>query len=124
MNLFLFTGHLSAAPTLTKPNGTAVVRFRLIRNEYAGTDQESGERRDERVVAADFVCFGKRGEALAQHAQKGDAIEVQARFENNVYEKGDGEKVYSYNLVVTAWEFGAPGRQKREQLDQQAGRDR
>lgn len=120
MNLFLFSGHLSAAPVMTQPNGKAVVRFRLIRNEFTGTDDD-GNRREDRVVAADFVCFGKRGEALAKHAQKGDALEVQARFENNNYEK-NGEMVYSYNLIVDSWEFGAPGRLKREQLEQ-AGRE-
>lgn len=117
MNILHFSGRLASAPVLTTPRGTTVVRFKLIRNEYAGTE-EGGERRADRVVAIDFAAFGKRGEAIAKHAAQGDALHLTARLENNNYEK-NGEDVYGFNFVVLDFEFGAPGKQKREWLDQQ-----
>jgi single-strand DNA-binding protein len=116
MNLFAYDGRLAKAPELTRPNGAAVCRFTLIRNEYRGVDAGTGSKRDERKVAIPFTAFDAQAEAIAKHAMQGDQLLVRARVENNVYEK-DGADVHGYNFVVQEFDFGAPGPQKREQLN-------
>ena len=116
-NSLNFVGRIAKAPLLTRPNGHSICKFTLIRNEYTGKD-DAGEKRDERIVALPLVAFGGQAEAIAQHSMEGDQLIVDARIENNVYEVA-GEKRYDYNFVVTGFEFGAPGRLKRAQLDSQ-----
>lgn len=103
-NTVLYSGRLAADPELNTygkgKTATSVAKLTLIRNEYAGKDKE------ERKVALQFTAFGKQAEAIAEHASKGDSLEVTARIENNDYEK-DGAKVYGFNFVVTDFEFGA-----------------
>jgi single-strand DNA-binding protein len=116
MNLFAYDGRLAKAPDLTRPNGATVCRFTLIRNEYRGVDADTGSKRDERKVAIPFAAFDAQAEAIAKHAMQGDQLIVRARVENNVYEK-DGADVHGYNFVVQEFDFGAPGPQKRDQLN-------
>lgn len=109
-NILIFTGRLSKAAELTSHGDTKVAKFVLIRNEYAG------KNRDERKVAIQFTAFNGIGEAIAEHARKGDQLILTARVENNNYERG-GEDVYGFNFVVDGFEFGAPGEEKRDMLD-------
>lgn len=112
-NTLVFVGRLSAAPSLKNSGKKAVAKLVLIRNEYAGTDNE-GETK-ERTVSAQFTAFGGMAETLAKNAMKGDQLIVTARVQNNNYEK-DGEKVYGFDFVIEGFEYGAPGPEKREQL--------
>jgi len=118
-NTLIFVGRVAQAPALTRPSGTAVCKFTLIRNEYAGTDND-GNVRDERTVSLQFTAFQKRAEALAKNVMEGDQLIVTARIENNNYQK-DGVDVYGFNFVVENFEFGAPGPRKRAQLAERAG---
>lgn len=117
-NILVFTGRVARAPVLTRPGSTAVCKFTLMRNEYAGKD-EGGQARDERVVAIPFTFFGGRAEAIAENVKEGDQLIVEARVQNNNYESG-GETKYDYNFVGENFEFGAPGKAKRAQLDARA----
>lgn len=119
MNLFVFTGRLAAAPELIQTGKTPVTRFRLIRNEYAGKD-EQGERR-ERQVTVQFAAFGGVAEMLANHAFTGDQLIVTASISNNNYTDGDGVERYGFNFEVGQVEFGAPGPEKRRRLAAAAG---
>lgn len=114
----IFTGRLAKAPTLTGSDNRAVCRFTLMENEYAGKDKETGDAR-ERTVALPLTAFGSRAQAVAKNALKGDQLIVEYRVENNQYDK-DGETVYGFNFVVEDFSFGAPGKEKREQLSQAA----
>ncbi|MCK5859728.1 MAG: single-stranded DNA-binding protein [Abyssibacter sp.] len=107
-NVTLFSGRLAADPELNTygkgKTATSVTKLTLIRNEYAGKDK--GERK----VALQFSAFGKQAEIIAEHAAKGDALEITARIENNNYDK-DGETHYGFNFIVTDFEFGAKKKQ-------------
>lgn len=115
-NKLFFTGRVAAAPTTSKHGDTTVTKLRLLRNEYAGKDDN--EESKERTVAIPFVAFGSRAEALARHVSKGDQLVVEARIENNNYEH-NGEDRYDYNFVMVDFEFGAPGEERRRQLAEQ-----
>lgn len=113
-NAFHFDGRIASAPSLTRPGNNSVCKFTLIRNEFAGNDDQ-GQARPERKVAIQFTAFGKRAEAIAQHGTEGDQLIVTTRIDNNNYTKGDTE-VIGFNFVVEDFDFGAPGARKREQL--------
>lgn len=122
MNYFHFAGRVATAPELTNNAGTKVCRVRLINNEYAGTDKATGERREDRETAINFVAFGARAEAIAAHVFVGDQLIVTSDVTNNDYiPKGGSEsdKVYGYSFRIQDFDFGAPGAKKREQLDNQ-----
>jgi len=108
----VFVGNLAKTPTITGTGERAVARFTLIANEYAGKDHETGEVR-ERSVSIQFTAFRSKAEAIAKNAMKGDQLIVEFRIENNNYEKG-GEVAYGFNFIVEDFQFGAPGKEKRE----------
>lgn len=109
-----FVGNLAKAPTLTGNDERAVCKFTLISNEYAGKDRETGEAR-ERSVAIPFTAFRSQATVIARNLAKGDQLIVTYRIENNNYEK-DGETHYGFSFVVEEFQFGAPGKEKREQF--------
>ncbi len=113
----LFIGNLAKAATVSGSGDRAVCRFTLISNEYAGKDKDSGEAR-QRIVSIQFTAFRQKGETIAQHALKGDQLIVHYRIEHNHYtDKTSGEEVYGYNFIVEDFDFGAPGKEKRKQLN-------
>ena len=116
MHILCFTGRIAAAPVLTNPSGTKVCKFTLISNEYAGKD-EAGEAQ-ERPLSIQFTAFGPKAEAISKHCHKGDQLIIEkAKMENNNYKAADGKEVYGYSFIVDSFEFGAPGAEKRTQLD-------
>lgn len=114
MNTLIYTGRLASAPEARQHGDTTVAKLTLIRNEYAGKDGKGQAR--ERVVSVQFTAFNGVAEALAKHARKGDQLIVDAGLENNNYEKDD-VKHYGYNFVIRSFEFGAPGPEKRAELE-------
>lgn len=120
MNLVIFTGRLAAAVELKQHGETTVAKLRLIRNEYAGNDGQGNAR--ERQVVVPFVAFGKKAQALADNVMKGDQLIVHASIENNNFTDGEGKERYDYNFKIDEFEFGAPGPEKRRQLE--AARDK
>ncbi|MCD0253121.1 single-stranded DNA-binding protein [Xanthomonas campestris pv. campestris] len=113
-----FDGRLAADP-VRKESGKPC-RFKLIRNEYAGRNEDESKRAD-RVVSIEYTAFGADADAIVKHARKGDQLIVVARVENNNYTDGAGVERYGFNWVVSSWEFGAPGEATRSYL---ANRDR
>lgn len=114
MNDFHFEGRLAASPAVSGSEDRAYCRFVLIRNEYAGRDESSGET-NERTVSIQFTAFRKKAEAIAKHCRKGDQLILRARVENNNYVK-DGETDYGFSFIVEDFTFGAPGESTRSEL--------
>ncbi len=108
-----FVGRMAAAPMQRQHGATAVTKFTLIRNEYAGKD------RPPRKVSLPFTAFGAQAEAIARNFAKGDQMICSYRIENNDYEKAD-EMIYGFNFIVDSFEFGAPGEDTRSYLAQRA----
>jgi single-strand DNA-binding protein len=108
-----FIGRLSDAPALRRHGTTTVAKFTLIRNEYAGKDNEA------RKVSIPFTAFGTQAEAIVRNFSKGDQMIVFYRIENNNYENEAGTQS-SFNFIVDGFEFGAPGEVTRSRLAQRA----
>jgi single-strand DNA-binding protein len=117
MNSFTVTaiGNLAKNPELIAKGDTAYTRFCLIGNDYAGKD-EDGEAR-EVVTSLWFVAFDSLGEAIARNARKGDQLILDARIRSNNWTDQQGERQYDYSFVVDGFRFGAPGKLKREEMD-------
>jgi single-strand DNA-binding protein len=119
MNSFTLTavGNLARNPELVAKSDTLYTRFCLIGNDYAGRDDEGAAR--EVVTSLWFVAFGGLGEAIAKNARKGDQLIVEARIRSNDWTDKQGEKQYDHSFVVTGFRFGAPGRAKRDEFQDQ-----
>lgn len=96
----------------------AVCRFTLIANEYAGKDENNQAR--ERQVAIPFAAFRHDGQRIHEHCRKGDQLIVGYQIRNNTFEREPGEKVYTFDFIVTDVEFGAPGPEKRAEFERQS----
>ncbi len=112
MNCFHLTAIGRIASDLTTgKNGE--VKFALIGEDYAGPN------RAPITTSVFFVAFNGIGEALAKHARKGDQLILEAQLRANNYEK-DGKTVYDYSYIVQGFKFAAPGKAKRQALQEAA----
>jgi len=116
MNSFTIIGigNLARNPELVVKGDTTFARFCLIGSDYAGRDENGGNR--EAVVSLWFVAFGGLGETIARRARKGDQLIVEARVRGDAWTDCQGAKQYDHSFVVQGFRFGAPGREKREEL--------
>ena len=118
MNSFtlIAVGQLAQDPELEKPKGgTPYTRFALVGNDYAGKGQ------GEVSTSIYFVAFNGTAETLVKHSRKGDQLIIEAQVRsNNRTDKKTGEVTYDYSYIVRSFRFGAPGKAKREQMDQVA----
>jgi len=118
MNSFKVTaiGNLAKNPELIEKGDTVYTRFCLIGNDYAGKDEDGAAR--EITTSLWLVAFGALGEAIATNARKGDQLIVEARIRASNWTDQQGERQYDYSFIVEGFRFGAPGRMKREELEQ------
>jgi len=118
MNSFTVTaiGNLAKNPELVAKGDTTYTRFCLIGNDYAGKDEEGASR--EVTTSLWFVAFGALGEAIARNTRKGDQLILEARIRASNWTDQQGERQYDYSFIVDGFRFGAPGRMKREELEQ------
>lgn len=102
-NKWLGLGNLTADPKVrTTPKGTTVCEIKIAVNRTYKTD--SGEKREEVLYSPIITVWGKQGDAVAEYLSKGSPVFVEARLENNDYEK-DGAKVYGFKLVAERVHF-------------------
>lgn len=98
MNHVTLIGRLTSDPSLSyTPNTqTAIASFRLA---------VSRETKD---GGADFIqckVFGKQAENLQQYKHKGDEIAVQGRIQTETYEKRDGTKGHTVEVICNRIEY-------------------
>ncbi|MCR5625311.1 MAG: single-stranded DNA-binding protein [Lachnospiraceae bacterium] len=102
MNKIILMGNLSKKPKLHKSEGEkaiSITRFDIAVNRK-GKSKENSE--------ADFfhcTAFGKTAEFVEKYFDKGSRMMLVGRVENNNYTNKQGEKVYSYQVVVEEVEF-------------------
>ena len=118
MNSFTVTaiGNLAKNPELVAKGDTSYTRFCLIGNDYAGKDEDGAAR--EITTSIWFVAFGPLGEAIARNARKGDQLMVEARIRASNWTDQQGERQYDYSFILEGFRFGAPGKLRREELEQ------
>jgi single-strand DNA-binding protein len=117
MNSFTLTaiGNLAKNPEIASKGDTTYTRFCLVGNDFAGKDEMGNPR--EVVTSLWFVAFDGLGETIARNARKGDQLIIDARVRANNWTDEQGEKQYDHSYIVLGFRFGAPGKQKREELE-------
>lgn len=91
-------GYLGGDPEMRyTANGSAVATFSIAASRVF--NDAAGERRE---VTTWFRCvaWNRTAEIAAQYLQKGRLALVEGRIETRTYEKTDGSKGYSWELVV------------------------
>lgn len=114
MNSFTLTaiGNLARNPELIVKGERTCARFCLIGNDYAGRDEERGER--EIATRIGFIAFGALGEAIVRNVRKGDQLIIEAQVRADNWIDRHGERRHDYSYVVRGFRIGARGRSGRE----------
>ena len=116
MNSFMLIaiGNLARNPEIVSKGDMAFTRFCLVGNDYAERDEEGAAR--EVVTSVWFVAFGSIGEALARNSREGDQLIVEAKVRAN-----NGTDPKAVRFIVEGFRFGAPGPQRRAELQLRSG---
>jgi single-strand DNA-binding protein len=99
MNKVILIGRLTRDPEIRYTNGDdqkAVARYTLAVDRF---NKDKG---------ADFIScatFGKSAEFAEKYLRKGTKIAIEGRIQTGSYEKQDGTKVYTTNVIVEKHEF-------------------
>lgn len=109
-------GRLTKDPRYVTDASTPYCNFVLIRNDYAGKD------RDDTITRLPCVAFNGIAKAIAEKARKGDQLILSIRVRNNDRQE-DGKTHYGFSFIVEAFEFGAPGPLKRQELSERRSGD-
>lgn len=102
MNKVILLGNLTRDPEIRYSQGEkqmAVARFSLAVNRRFAKDGETN---------ADFLnctAFGKTAEFVEKYFRQGSRMSLVGRIENNNYTNKNGEKVYSFQIIVEEVEF-------------------
>ena len=123
MNSFTLTavGNLARNPELVSKADRSYTKLCLVGNDYAGKDEEGAAK--EVVTSLWFVAFGPMGESIARHARKGDQLILDAKVRASNWTDEQGEKQYDHSFIVQGFRFGAPGKEKRQELEARRGEE-
>ncbi|EPR9400612.1 single-stranded DNA-binding protein [Escherichia coli] len=113
-NAFHFSGRLSLTPVMKE--GDKVLKFTLLRNEPGRRGEEGGQR-EMKTISIQFTAFNQTAEQIAKHCRKGDQLIIDSHIENNNYTDANQNQVYGFSFIVDKFEFGAPGSEKRQELE-------
>jgi len=82
---------------------------------------DRGKDRDGNDRGADFIpvtVFGKQAENCAKYLAKGSQVGIQGRIQTGSYEKEDGTRVYTTEVVADRVEFIGSKAEKKEETPQ------
>lgn len=94
MNKVILMGRLTKEPEIRQSGDTTVMRDSLAVDRYKD--------------GADFinlVAFGKTAEFFDKYLRKGSKILIEGRIQTGSYQKQDGSRVYTTDVVVERVEF-------------------
>lgn len=97
MNVFVFSGRLTADPKTKQFSGTSVTGFTVANNTGFGDKKK--------VNFFNCECWGKRGETLTQYFSKGNPILIEGELSIEEWEAPDGNKRRGTKVRVVNWFF-------------------
>lgn len=109
MNKVVLMGRLTADPEIRYTNGeqaVCIARYRLAVDRRGGANGEQ----------ADFIscaAFRGAGEFASKHLRKGQKIAIVGHIQTGSYEKQDGTKVYTTDVIVEEHYFCEPKLEER-----------
>ena len=115
LNRVTLLGNLGADPELRyTQGGQPVLNMRMATSE-SWFDKDANERK-ERTEWHNVVIWGRRGESLSKHLQKGSRILVEGSLRTSEYEARDGNKRWKTEINARNIVFAGPkgdGQQQR-----------
>ena len=106
LNKVMLIGHLGQDPELRYiPSGTAVTNVSLATNE--SRSDANGERRDHTEWHR-VVFFGRLAEVCCQYLNKGSQVFVEGRLHTREWDRGDGIKRYTTEIVARDMQMLSP----------------
>ena len=82
------------------------VRFTLAINEYNYKNNENN------AIFVNIVAFNKQAERLYKNLNKGDKIAVEGRLKTDSYINSDGEKKYSFEIILEKFQLLSEKKEK------------
>ena len=115
MNIVALTGRLTKDPDIRYTNsGTSIARFTIA------VDRDFKKEDGQTADFPNIVAFGKTAEFVEKYFSKGKRIEVMGRIQTGSYQKEDGTKVYTTDVLAERVGFGES---KKESGSQQTKAD-
>ena len=119
MNLVVMSGNLASDPSIkATQGGKEMCTFRLAVNTSWGENKKAS--------FFHIVTFGKTATNCDRFLSKGRKVLVRGRIETGSYEKSDGSKVYTTDIIADEVEFlpngDAPNAPKREQTTEEVAK--
>ena len=115
MNIVALTGRLTKDPDIRYTNsGTSIARFNIA------VDRDFKKEDGQTADFPNIVAFGKTAEFIEKYFSKGKRIEVMGRLQTGSYQKEDGTKVYTTDVLAERVGFGES---KKESGSQQTKAD-
>lgn len=100
MNAVQLLGRFTRENEFKELGSTSVFRNNIaVQRNFKNKD---GERESDFI---NVVAFGKTAELLNQYFGKGQQVAVQGRIQTGSYEKEDGTRVYTTDVVVDQFDF-------------------
>lgn len=97
MNVICLSGRLTKDPVVRWSGETAVLKSSLAVDRFV-----KGEKKAD---FPNFVCFGKNAELMEKYTHKGSKVGLIGSLQTGSYEKSDGTKVYTTEVLVDRIEF-------------------
>lgn len=116
VNKVTIAGRLTRDPEVrVTSSGLSVCKLGIAINRNWTT--KDGEKREE-VTFVDATAFGKTGEVIGQHFQKGKVIYIEGRLSASEWETKDGQKRHKLEVNIDGFQFVG------SKNDQQGGQQR
>lgn len=104
MNLVVLAGRLTRDPDVRyTDNQKGIARYALA--------VDRGVRKTDNTQTVDFincVCFDRNAEFAEKYLKKGVKVLVEGRIQTGTYTNREGQKVSTFDVVVSRHEFCAP----------------
>lgn len=105
INNIVLQGNITKDLELRTAGTTSVLNF-TVASQRDFVDKQTGKRESDFI---NCVAFNKTAEIIAQYFAKGSEILVQGRMQSGSYEKQDGQRVYTTDLIVNSFSFTRNG---------------
>lgn len=100
MNAVQLLGRFTRDNEFKELGGTSVFRNNIaVQRNFKNKD---GERESDFV---NVVAFGKTAELLNQYFGKGQQVAVEGRIQTGSYDKEDGTRVYTTDVIINQFDF-------------------
>lgn len=102
MNQITLIGHIGKDPETKEVGSTTLTKFSVATRHRIKKDDEWVDQ----TTWHNIVCWGKRGDVIAQYCSKGDMIGITGRQEHRKYEdKETGATKYMSEVVLNDFTF-------------------